>query len=178
MPRRVQVVGCVRGLRISWRIAITGILAAVSVAVSCRSNRSVSTDAKGADAAGLAFVLGDSYAIPPAQMEGVIRDANRGDPKAALRLWHHWEFFRRDQMNAVYWLRKAARNGSAMAQYNLAVLIRDGAEQGSTAEARYWFHQASLGGVREARDELQKLEGPPLLDPDGVSKTGTKSHPR
>ena len=76
-------------------------------------------------------------------------------------------FFRRDQMNAVSWLRKAARNGSAMAQYNLAVLIRDGAEQGGIAEARFWFHQASLGGVWEAREELKKLEKPPLLDAGG-----------
>jgi hypothetical protein len=51
-----------------------------------------------------------------------------------------------------------------MAQYNLAVLIRDGAEQGGIAEARFWFHQASLGGVWEAREELKKLEKPPLLD--------------
>ena len=167
--------GCVLGLRLSWGIAITGALAAISGMVSCRSNQSISTGAKEADAAAYLFVFGDSFAISPTEMEGIVRDANRGDPKAALRLWNYWGIYRRDQINAVYWLRKAARNGSAMSQYNLAVLIRDGVEQGGIAEARYWFHQASLGGVREAREELKKLEGPPLLDAVEVSKTGTKT---
>lgn len=163
----MQLAGCVLWLRPSWGIAIAGALAAISVAVSCRSNPSISTGTKGSDATAYPFVLGDSYAISPTEMEGIVRDANRGDPKAALRLWHYWGIFRPDQMNAVFWLRKAARNGSAMAQYNLAVLIRDGAEQGGIAEARFWFHQASLGGVWEAREELKKLEKPPLLDAGG-----------
>jgi hypothetical protein len=89
-------------------IAIAGALAAISVAVSCRSNPSISTGTKGSDATTYPFVLGDSYAISPTEMEGIVRDANRGDPKAALRLWHYWGIFRRDQMNAVSWLRKAA----------------------------------------------------------------------
>jgi hypothetical protein len=65
-----------------------------------------------------------------------------------------------DRAKAVALLTEAAGRGFALAQYNLAFLMKQGGGDGATpdpAAARHWYRAAGLLGYAPAWDELQRL---------------------
>ena len=94
--------------------------------------------------------------------EIMLRLAREGDPRAEF--WIGSEFLggRLGQSDAkgVYWIRRAARHGHALAQFNLGVMYRDG-RRGvgrDLDEARKWFELAAAQGDSSAKAALIDLE--------------------
>ena len=65
-----------------------------------------------------------------------------------------------DHLQAVYWYKKSAKQGWAVAQNNLGKKYRDGVGVGrNLSEAIRWFKKAADQGHAEAMSNLKKLQG-------------------
>jgi len=67
-----------------------------------------------------------------------------------------------DLVQAVAWYRKAADQGSAMAQYNMGVMYRDSlGVRRDPAQALKWFRAAADQGHVGARESIEGLLASP-----------------
>ena len=69
-----------------------------------------------------------------------------------------YELSARNHARAAEWLEKAAQQGSAVAQYNLAVdFSTEGDFQYDLQKAKYWATKAAYNGEKTDHRLLQKL---------------------
>jgi len=76
-----------------------------------------------------------------------------------------------DIPKAITWYRKAAEHGSAIAQYNLAVIYATG-EKKDTAEAIKWYRRAAEQGIADAYYSLGVL----YANGDGLTRDLVQAH--
>lgn len=76
-----------------------------------------------------------------------------------------------DIPKAITWYRKAAEHGSAIAQYNLAVIYATG-ENKDTAEAIKWYRRAAEQGIADAYYSLGVL----YANGDGLTRDLVQAH--
>lgn len=108
--------------------------------------------------------------MPQADSDGAIdvkslmSQAARGDERASFLLGSAYASGRtvaRDDKEAVYWFRNAAKKGLAEAQYNLAVTYATGTAgvKYNPATAVEWYQKAAEQGLAEAQYNLGTMYG-------------------
>jgi len=98
-----------------------------------------------------------SYDLSNDQMTALIGEANNGDANAAMRLAFYFDFVTMDHNTAHMWLKKAAENGNAKAQFNLGVRTLGKGGSGACQEAKHWFLLAKDNGFAHAQRELDRI---------------------
>ena len=87
------------------------------------------------------------------------RSAEIGYHRAQLTLGYFYDVgevgFKRDISKAFYWYSKAAQNDNAVAQRNIAVMLRtgEGSEQ-DLSKSIYWLKRSAKQGYRKAEADL------------------------
>lgn len=96
------------------------------------------------------------------ELQPLRRQATFGDDQAALLLGMSYETgqsVRQDCVEATHWIRVAAEEGNAAAQYNLGLryLYGDGVAVDKNA-SRKWLRDASKRGYKKAQDALREFK--------------------
>lgn len=97
-------------------------------------------------------------------VKSLMSQAARGDARASFLLGSAYASGRtvaRDDKEAVYWFRNAAKKGLAEAQYNLAVTYATGTAgvKYNPATAAEWYQKAAEQGLAEAQYNLGTMYG-------------------
>lgn len=104
------------------------------------------------------YVMGNkSLVLSAREIEEFQREALRGCPKAALRLYAFYESVRMDYAESLYWLRIAAENDSSVGQYNLGLALRDDADSRNRQRARFWLERSAANGDSLAQELLKEF---------------------
>jgi TPR repeat protein len=86
-----------------------------------------------------------------------------GDAKAAYKLYEYYEFYEFNEKEAIKWIETSADNGYPLAQYNLSLLylgeISTPYVPIDNDKAKKLLRQAANGGVVDAKELLEELEG-------------------
>ncbi|WP_439672081.1 hypothetical protein [Cupriavidus necator] len=98
---------------------------------------------------------GSTHFLSEEQIATLSAQASAGDSASAFRLYQFYTFSNFDSKKAYSWLEIAARNGNAIAQYNLAKILQQGDKY---AEALYWAHTADSNGESSAKQLAEELE--------------------
>lgn len=98
-----------------------------------------------------------AYDLSNDQMTALIGEANKGDANAAVRLAFYFDFVTMEHSTADVWLKKAAGNGNAKAQFNLGVRTLGIGGSGACQEAKHWFLLAKDNGFAHAQRELDRI---------------------
>lgn len=94
------------------------------------------------------------FLLSPAEVKALQLRAENGDPNAAFRLSLHF-MSAGDRESERHWQSTAARNGHAVAQYNLWVELKDRNDCASKLEALAWLESAANAGEETALGELE-----------------------
>lgn len=94
-----------------------------------------------------------NYCLRDEEIEACKQDSSKGNADASFRLYQHYRFVRLDENEAMKWLFCAAKNGHAVAQYNLALNYET---QGKPEDAVKWATLALNNGVARAREIIEK----------------------
>jgi len=99
--------------------------------------------------------------------------ARHGDSKASMRLFMYYACVVGDRATALNWLRRAADDGDAAAQFNLGVLLLDQepVDAGRREEALQWLRRAAASGNTSAEERLRKEEPNQALEPTPTGVT-------
>ncbi len=103
--------------------------------------------------------------------------AKEGHPKAQFNvglIYANGKGVNKDSYQAMVWYKKAAKQGNAAAQYNLAKLISqrpDKEDPRALERIKYWYEKAAEGGQKEAINNLALL----YLKGKGVEKNELKA---
>ena len=98
----------------------------------------------------------EAFDLPSAELtelEAKVRDKN--DTGAAIRLYQYYGWSRGISSNALYYLRIAATNGNADAQYNLAVNLILTRDKLNREEAKSWLEKSAAGGNGDAKKGVE-----------------------
>lgn len=124
-----------------------------------------------------------SAAVPgEVHAERIRRNAENGEPQAMYSLGcdylNGWDV-KKDEAEAVKWLRLAAEHGHAFAMYDLGKCYRKGTgvEQ-NDAEAVRWYARAAADGVNLALSCLEELAGEGNSDALEALESFSGQHPR
>ena len=103
-------------------------------------------------------------AAPDIDVKVLMSKAARGDARASFLLgaaYASGNAVARDDKEAVYWFRNAAKKGLAEAQYNLAIMYDTGTAgvKHNPATAAKWHQQAAEQGLAEAQFNLGTMYG-------------------
>ncbi|WP_152548561.1 sel1 repeat family protein [Cupriavidus sp. SK-4] len=98
---------------------------------------------------------GSTYFLSEEQIATLSAQASAGDSASAFRLYKFYIFSNFDSKKANSWLEIAARNGNAVAQYNLAKILQ---QENKYAEALCWAHAADSNGESGASQLADELE--------------------
>ncbi len=137
---------CQRGL--AFRLPASAAALAVIILVSYGIYTARSQD----------FRPGVSYMLRPSEEEAAILAAARGDGKAALRLYKHFEFYADDHDLAIRWLRVGAKSGDLKAASMLGSLL---VSDGDVVEGMHWIRSAAARGDEIAKAYLRELDVAP-----------------
>jgi TPR repeat protein len=86
------------------------------------------------------------------------RAKEHGDAEAAFRVYEYYDYSstdRNSESNVIYYLRIAATNGNAVAQYNLAVRLVVDRDPAKYEDAKFWLEKAAAAGNGDAKKGLQ-----------------------
>ncbi len=118
--------------------------------------------------------LNDSVDMTVKHRQELMNRANDGDGGAANALGMYYDIIKSDMGNAIYWLRKGAENGSAIAQYNLAnVLLRRKNSRTNREEAIHWLEVSEQKGIIAAKSVLERLKREDMKNAISTEKTST-----
>ncbi|MGI9284402.1 MAG: SPOR domain-containing protein [Pseudomonadales bacterium] len=97
-------------------------------------------------------------------VKSLMSQAARGDARASFLLgaaYASGQTVARNDKEAVYWFRNAAKKGLAEAQYNLAIMYATGTAgvKYNPATAAEWYQQAADQGLAEAQYNLGTMYG-------------------
>ena len=107
----------------------------------------------------LPITPGMSYSLSAEEREKLEKEANAGNAEASRRIFMFYELTVRNRVKAAEWLIKAAEQGSAVAQYNLAVGLSNQSDPEYNLEkAKYWALKAEENGSEMARKLLHEIE--------------------
>ena len=81
------------------------------------------------------------FYLQPDEVNTLSHQAKRGDGEAGFRLFMYYKFSNYDEEKSSQWLKIAANNGHATAQYRLYVDLQ---EQGETKKANEWLQKIKL----------------------------------
>jgi TPR repeat protein len=119
---------------------------------------------------GLGVPKNDSAAVTWFQKAG-----DQGHTLAEASLGYYY-FSKGDYSLAIKWNKLAAENGNSTAQYNLALMYRDGLGlEKNLGEAINWFNKAAVAGDDDAKAELAKLAAPESADNTAQTVASTLS---
>jgi TPR repeat protein len=103
----------------------------------------------------------EKFDLPPDQLTQLTKRASeQGDANAAFRVYEYYSLSctyctaAERQYNVIYYLRIAATNGNAVAQYNLAVNLVLGRDPLKYEEAKFWLAKAAEAGNGDAKKGL------------------------
>lgn len=124
-----------------------------------------------------------SAAVPDeVRLEDIHRNAEKGSAVAMYELGRHYRNgwgVKKDEAEALKWLRLAAEHGHAFAMYDLGKCYRKGTgvEQ-SDAEAVRWYARAAADGISLALSRLEELAGEGNSDALEALESFSGQHPR
>jgi TPR repeat protein len=127
------------------------VLLALVMCASCGSNNSNPNG--GADIQGGQISMPSKEDLPSLRVQ-----AMQGSAAAAMRLslWHMTVMEKEDDL---FWTRIAAENGSAVAQYNLALkLLADQKSDLNMIRAKFWLEKAAANGDQYAKEKLDSIK--------------------
>lgn len=92
------------------------------------------------------------------EIDELIKKANHGDTWSQALVANHYHD-NGDYEREFYWTEKLANQGSATAQFNLAIMYKkgEGVAQNNTL-AKEWFGKACENGEQEACEQYQILK--------------------
>lgn len=98
-----------------------------------------------------------TYWLCDSDQTNLARDAEENNKDAAFRLYLYHAFSNHDPSKSSYWLQKAAQNGHAIAQYNIAHDLIYG-EHTNIREAETWANESIKNGNQSAFELIEKIE--------------------
>ena len=95
---------------------------------------------------------------PEPSFDDLLQQASRGDAAAENKLGIVYQNQKHDYTQAADWYLKAAEQGNADAEYNLAVMYRGGwGVAKDLVQAKAWYQKAAAQGNQSAKYALSKL---------------------
>ncbi|MCA1789113.1 MAG: sel1 repeat family protein [Thioalkalivibrio sp.] len=140
-------------MRVVWtRWVFAGIVAPLVIGGCTAQNTGMNSPAR------TAVFFNAPLDLAPEQIASYVTAANGGNGEAGLRLAMYYGLVTRDREKELLWLRKAAHDGNATAQYNLGVAYRDDRDILDREKARIWFKAAAAQGDVDAVHALGEME--------------------
>lgn len=98
-----------------------------------------------------------TYWLSDSDLKKLMQDAKTKDKDVAFRIYQHYAFADYDTKKSTYWLKEAAKNGHAIAQYSIAHDLIYG-EQTNINEAEIWAKESIKNGNQSALKLIEKIE--------------------
>lgn len=99
--------------------------------------------------------IGQSYYLSDFDRKILSVKALYGDKNAAFKLSEHYLTAQNEPIEGHFWLKTAAENGHAIAQYNLATTYLE--QFHDKPHAIFWYKKSAALGDKDARERLQVL---------------------
>lgn len=96
-----------------------------------------------------------TFFIKQDEIESVVKKANDGDMKSAVRLYNYYTFSKYDDEKSQYWLLKSAELGDSTAMYTLAT---DYHEKKDFPKALEWAQKAVMAGKLKAQAIIDDIQ--------------------
>jgi TPR repeat protein len=90
--------------------------------------------------------MNEGFNIPPQEFPQLEHDALLGSGEAAYKLSQYAYFVALNEEQGIHWLRVAAEDGNATAEFGLAARLRDGHEPQDKLRACFWLARAKANG--------------------------------
>jgi hypothetical protein len=130
----------------------------LGIALVIAGYRGCISNMAGTDSQDSLWVIGvHSLIIPDVELPKLEREALKGSPDAAFRLYRYHQSVRLDFKEGLFWAQIAAENGHPVGQYNLGFLWRNDPDPRNRLRARFWLERAAEKGDSLAVDLLREL---------------------
>ena len=91
------------------------------------------------------------------EIEVLIDYALRGGKKEVYRLYEYYKEYKKDETEAVYWLRVGAQNKNLDCQYEYGKYLLSKDDEYSKIRGRFWIKKAANNGNDKSKDLLKEL---------------------
>ena len=91
------------------------------------------------------------------EIEVLIDYALRGGKKEVYRLYEYYKEYKKDETEAVYWLRVGAQNKNLDCQYEYGKYLLSKDDEYSKIRGRFWIKKAANNGNAKSKDLLKEL---------------------
>ena len=91
------------------------------------------------------------------EIEVLIDYALRGGKKEAYRLYEYYKEYKKDEAEAVYWLRVGVQNKNLDCQYEYGKYLLSKDDEYSKIRSRFWIKKAANNGNAKSKDLLKEL---------------------
>ena len=92
------------------------------------------------------------------EIEVLIDYALRGGKKEAYRLYEYYQDYKKDEAEAVYWLRIGAQNKSLDCRYEYGKYLLGKDDEYSKIRGGFWIKKAAQNGNAKAKELVKKLK--------------------